>query len=244
MKKKLIIGLLACVLLLSRLTTLVLASGCIPACEGCQNCEEGVCVDRDYLCNPCHYCYMGTCMPYGDCGGGCPTCESCVSCWCQCTSPCCQDSDCEGVCCTCENCYCAKHDLDCSGCLVCVGTIFGDCSCIDNSTCELSFAYYVDGTSCLCQQIPPDTYPKCHGSGAVLYFYTCIGACFKATCDCEQILGTCGEVTVLIAATPICTDTGLWPLGPECDSNSDCTITSWTSVYGSVTNCCCVIGGA
>lgn len=94
MKKKLIIGLLACALLLSHLTTTLLGSGCDPPCTGCQNCEDGVCVDRDYLCPDCHYCYMGTCIPYGDCGGGCPTCESCVSCWCQCTSECCEDADC------------------------------------------------------------------------------------------------------------------------------------------------------
>jgi len=49
---------------------------------------------------------MGTCMPYGDCGGGCPACESCVSCWCQCTSECCQDSDCDPSQ-HCENCQCA-----------------------------------------------------------------------------------------------------------------------------------------
>lgn len=95
MRIKSILFLLVYFLLSCSFTLPLIACECIPACTGCQNCEEGVCVDRDYLCNPCHYCYMGTCMPYGDCGGGCPTCQSCVSCWCQCTWECCSDSDCE-----------------------------------------------------------------------------------------------------------------------------------------------------
>lgn len=135
MKKKLIIGLLACALLLSRLTTLVLASGCIPACEGCQNCEEGVCVDRDYLCNPCHYCYMGTCMPYGDCGGGCPTCESCVSCWCQCTSQCCQDSDCTLGCHRCSACSCTSRCELFDECEVCIDDECIKCGVLNATHC-------------------------------------------------------------------------------------------------------------
>lgn len=211
MKKKLIIGLLACALLLSRLTTLVLASGCIPACEGCQNCEEGVCVDRDYLCNPCHYCYMGTCMPYGDCGGGCPACESCVSCWCQCTSECCQGSDCTGECHNgCSGCSCVDDNSQCSTLMNCEECNNGNCEdrCPAlGKYCNGSGDCVVCTTDAHCNDICKHcTGGECkHNCAFCTTPRYCAYACYCTDCSTEEDYDLCSESQEEYYQCPGCT---------------------------------------
>lgn len=151
MRIKSILHLLVC-FLLSRLTVPSIACECNPACTGCQSCEAGVCVDRDYFCPPCQYCYMGECMPYGDCGGGCPACESCVSCWCQCTSECCENSDCTGACHNgCSGCSCVNDNTKCSTCKECVG---GNCVLKSTSDCDVDSdcdpSQHCENCKCVC----------------------------------------------------------------------------------------------
>lgn len=77
-------------------------------------------------CGDCYYPDGDSCIPYGDCWGGCPTCESCVSCYCQCTSECCKDVHCgDPDCYDCVSCECvpvevnsvsSDNDIACVGC--------------------------------------------------------------------------------------------------------------------------------
>ncbi len=89
-------------------------------------------------CPDCYYWDSGEagCVPYGDCWGGCPNCESCVNCYCHCTSECCEDSHCSG-CCTCSGCSCVDNDANCSqeNCYDC-----NDCGCeyrCDLNNCQI-----------------------------------------------------------------------------------------------------------
>lgn len=232
MKKKLIIGLLACALLLSHLTTTLLGSGCDPPCTGCQNCEDGVCVDRDYLCPDCHYCYMGTCIPYGDCGGGCPTCESCVSCWCQCTSECCEDSDCTGECHNgCSGCNCVDDESKCPG----------ECDTCDDGTCT-DHDYLCNWRLCeTCND--GECEDRCPALGKYCNYDT--GMCEVCVDDfhCEL----CEECNVLHECVHPCDDC-TWPkycgyacFCVECNYNYGQEDTTTCSTANSTTECHCSI---
>jgi len=220
----------------------VIAHECVPACTPCQTCEAGVCVDDDDLCDDCQYCYMGTCMPYGDCGGGCPACESCVSCWCQCTSECCQDSDCTGECHNgCSNCSCVDDNTECEyfDCEICNGgmcedkcpalgkhclTELGLCvECRDVLDCEL--CEECDDVMHTCEHPCDDCDPpKYCGYACVCVecYYgeedttTCSTANSTTECDCSiNIINPCsspGE-TIIYSGNSIKSCTG-----PDCDS--------------------------
>ena len=143
------------------------------------------------------------------------------------------DSKCSG-CCVCQDCQCVDRDSLCEDCLDCE-----NCECKNNNTCQLVLDYYVDETWCLCQNIPPPEYPTCHGGGRVEYHYNCTGSCPNECCDCVRS-GLCGSVRVLKYKYPNpCEDTGLWPLGNECNEDADCEITGWEEEWGYVEDCCC-----
>lgn len=94
MKRKFLMGLVGCLLLLCGIA--VPATAC---CEGdppgdCYRCEDGVWVR------------------YGNCWEGCPDCESCHNCYCQCTSECCEDLDCGPP--ACWNCVDCECEWDCT----------------------------------------------------------------------------------------------------------------------------------
>jgi len=95
-------------------------------------------------CPPCSYWNGVKCVSYGDCSGGCPACESCVDCWCECTSQCCDNSDCGG-CCKCSNCSCVSDNSGCSqaNCEQC-----SNCGC--QSKCDPETEVCCDGTCCAC----------------------------------------------------------------------------------------------
>ena len=115
-------------------------------------------------CPDCTYEHYGECVPYGDCWGGCPSCESCVECYCDCIAECgcegktcptcescvacscectaecgCEGKTCSG-CCTCQNCSCEPDNGECGNCQECNANC--DCvkkagaECEDNSDCE------------------------------------------------------------------------------------------------------------
>lgn len=114
-------------LLLSSLAVPVIASGCDPPCEGCQKCEEGVCVDDDSKCDTenCYECVNGNCEYQCDstefdlfcCDGYC----------CQKSERCCPNGSCASCC------YEVENETTCSSannipCIACVGGLLGDCS--------------------------------------------------------------------------------------------------------------------
>ena len=102
-------------------------------------------------CDDCYYWDGDDCVPYGDCWGGCPDCESCVYCWCEwqcgvggncCDGSCCYNACCNNVCCMYDEICCSNgcqwpcveedDETSCSAvnnmsCTACVG-ILGDCS--------------------------------------------------------------------------------------------------------------------
>jgi len=142
MKIKSATVLLACLLLLSSFPTAVIACVCDPPCEGCQTCEEEMCVDNDILClGNCNTCQDGQC-DYDEslCVGG--PCDGCVNGWCQdddskcpgecdtCLSGNCTDWThlCPGECHDCQNGSCVDEDLYCgAGCQTCQNG-----TCVDN----------------------------------------------------------------------------------------------------------------
>ena len=68
-------------------------------------------------CGDCYTCTSTGCEPYGDCWGGCPSCESCVNCYCQCNAECgCGGRTCP-ACKSCVGCNCELNGtcLKCSG---------------------------------------------------------------------------------------------------------------------------------
>jgi len=46
-------------------------------------------------CPDCHFWNGDYCEYYGNCDAGCPNCESCLYCYCECNSECCSYHDCE-----------------------------------------------------------------------------------------------------------------------------------------------------
>ncbi|MHC4315852.1 MAG: hypothetical protein ACYSW3_25705 [Planctomycetota bacterium] len=114
-------------LLLSSLTVQVIASGCDPPCEGCQKCEEGVCVDDDSKCDTenCYRCVNG------DCEYQCPSGQFCCDGECCLTGGhrCCSDGSCASCCIE------EEDETTCSSannthCIACVG-VLGSCSNYD-----------------------------------------------------------------------------------------------------------------
>jgi hypothetical protein len=110
-------------LLLSSLTVPLIASGCDPPCEGCQKCEEGVCVDDDSKCDTenCYRCVSGDCEYQCLSGHFCCDGECCGT-----GARCCSDGSCASCC------YEEEDETTCSSannipCTACVG-VFGDCS--------------------------------------------------------------------------------------------------------------------
>ncbi len=87
---------------------------CDPACEGCQACEGGTCVDYDILCpGDCTDCDQGSCYNLSDmCNSA--NCEDCVDGWCR--SRCYTPQVCvNGQCCTPSGGYCEMNGSCCSG---------------------------------------------------------------------------------------------------------------------------------
>ena len=111
--------LLSCFLLLSGLSTPAMACP-PPDCGDCHTWDPNI----------------KECVPYGDCWGGCPECESCVSCYCECTSECCTDLDCEyggEGCESCVDCICEDDDSKCNSCQNCSD---GECVLKPTSECD------------------------------------------------------------------------------------------------------------
>jgi len=81
MRIKIISFLLIFFLLFFSTTVSLIAHECVPACEGCETCEAGVCVDDDDNCDDCYSCVDASCD--WDCDT-CYKCESasCVPCKC------------------------------------------------------------------------------------------------------------------------------------------------------------------
>jgi len=132
---------------------------------------------------PCHTCTPTGWEPYGDCWGGCPSCESCVSCWCV--------NDCIG----CESCIggsCQEDDSKCGAGETCCGHWCCGNVCCDG-TCCFSWQMCCNGTCCdpgdccnseICcsgQECCTDSGSYCCPSG-----YTCCegNCCFPLTETC------------------------------------------------------------
>lgn len=135
MKIKYLILFLTCLLLLSGFTATAIA-----CCEGpppgeCYVCEDtvwvqyGDCWGDCPTCESCVDCYCDCIAECGCEGKTCPTCESCVACSCECTAECgCEGKTCSS-CCDCENCSCVGNDSRCDEdkCEFCAAP----CTCID-----------------------------------------------------------------------------------------------------------------
>ncbi len=145
------------------------------------------------------------CCNYGT-GQTCPNGETCCN---NPEKPCCNPA-------LCESCIDGQ-------CKVCGGDPAKVCcngQCKTNTgtnTCRLD-VQEIDTTFCICGG------NICGGGGAKYPQYQCAGTCIGCyTCSSTQ-------TTILVPywyATPVCTDTGWWPIGYECNENSDCEITSW-----------------
>jgi hypothetical protein len=125
-------------LLLFSSTVSVIAHECVPACEGCQSCEAGVCVDDPDNCIPCQNCKDGECEDDDDLCEGCETCsigycddddDECP------TGECCYDGTCGFCCWTLEEHPEGTGDCSCSEATGHCGTSIDAWSI---STCERS----------------------------------------------------------------------------------------------------------
>lgn len=113
---------------------------------------------------------------------------------------------------------------------------------VANSSCRLEVYLILDDSYCVCQKGLLDPYRVCHGGGSKTLLYWCSGpsSCLDTGCGvyvCTADLVT--TVAVLLSQTPNCNDVGWWPIGPECNEQSDCQITGWTDNYGPHSGCKC-----
>ena len=181
-------------------------------------------------CPDCYYWNGSSCVPYGNCWGGCPECESCVNCYCDCTSECCDDSDCTG-CESCVDCACVDDDDNCTGCEDCVSGSCEDndlnCSSIDCETCNEGvcedecpalgeYCWYGDCVECIdvldCELCYVCIHHECvHPCDECYYPKYCGSAC--ACVECYP--GTDDTTTCSSGlSSDDCTGCTEWPISP------------------------------
>jgi hypothetical protein len=156
----------------------------------------------------CYYCYNGVWVRYGDCWSGCPACESCPSCWCECNAEC----GCEGrTCPTCESC------VNCScQCIAecCQDSHCGPPGCWDCIGCECQFACATGqnccGGSCCSNACCNGV---CCGAGQICCNDTCcnkvwttatVSGSIESCPGCQGILGSCPGTTTEINDYLVC----------------------------------------